>query len=859
MSAWIRIPLRLLTLGVAGLFAVAAVITGGYFYVEPTIPDAAELREVRFQTPLRIYTRDGRLMAQYGENKRAPVDYEAIPQRIKNAFLAAEDDRFFEHSGVDYMGIARGAIFAARNVLTGRNERVPGGSTITQQVSRTAELVSREYDPARKFREVILAYRIEEEFTKEEIFELFLNTTFFGQSSNGVAAAAQRYFDKELNELSLSETAIIAGIPQGPSIMNPYNGPENAANRRRYVLRRMVELGFITPAEREAALLEPIIPQLFGLTQDIEAGYVADMAYNWCLAKFGESSCDADGLVLVTTIDSRHQEANNGALRDALEAYDRNHGYRGPVGRIELESLASSSSESDLITVLDTLLEDYPTEFGAQAAVVLSADELLAEVYLPGTGPATIGIDAVAWARPYIDDYRRGSYPDAVSDVLGAGDIVRFRRLEDGMLELAQIPDPGAAYEYVQGALVSLDPMDGAVVSLSGGYNFRTEDQFNRATQALRQPGSSFKPFFYMSALSRGYTLATMVNDVGISEYSESLEERRRVRNYEGRYHGLVPVRYALMHSLNAAADQVVRDIGASYAADYLERFGFSEAALPRNASLALGGGNLTTIELAAAYAVLANGGYAVGIRPDQQSLPEPYFVDQVYSADGELLYDAHASVERVCPEPETTARDATARSELIGHPGELIPLPLRCAERVESAQMVYLITDVLKQVVQETSGVRARNAFPGRLDLAGKTGTTNEARDALFAGFNADIVAVARVGFDDNRPLGDGEQGGRTAIPAWIEYMRTALDQQPQREQPRPPGIVDLRINPETGLAAADCNREAVFELFLADNLPPREPDSSCAPVRRLPTGEPATDGNDTRPADPSSNRLFN
>lgn len=857
MSSWLRIPLRLLTFALVGLVAIAAVITGGYFYVEPTIPEAADLREVRFQTPSLLYTRDGRLMAQYGENKRAPVDYDAIPQRIKNAFLAAEDDRFFQHNGVDYMGIARGAIFAVRNLLTGRDERIPGGSTITQQVSRTAELVSREYDPARKFREVILAYRIEEEFTKEEIFELFLNTTFFGQTANGVSAAAQRYFDKDLNELTLSETAIIAGIPQGPSIMNPYNGPENAANRRRYVLRRMVELGFITQAERETALLEPIIPRVYGLEQDIEAGYVADMAYNWCLAKFGESSCDADGLVLVTTIDSRHQEANNRALREALEAYDRNHGYRGPIGRVELEDLASDSSWSDLVTVLDTLLEDYPTEFGAQAAVVLSADELLAEVYLPGIGPATIGIDAVAWARPYINDDRRGSYPDTVSDVLTAGDIVRFRRLDDGVLELAQIPDPRAAYDYVQGALISLDPMDGAVVSLSGGYNFRTEDQFNRATQALRQPGSSFKPFFYMSALSRGYTLATMVNDVGISEYSESLEERRRVRNYEGRYHGLVPVRYALMHSLNAAADQVVRDIGARYAADYLERFGFSDDALPPNASLALGGGNLTTIELAAAYAVLANGGYAVGIRPDQQSLPEPYFVDHVYSADGELLYDAHASVERVCPEP---ADDAEVQEpKLIEYQSQLVELPLRCAERVESAQMVYLITDVLKQVVQETSGVRARNAFPGRSDLAGKTGTTNEARDALFAGFNAGIVAVARVGFDDNRPLGEGEQGGRTAIPAWIEYMRTALDRQPQSEQPRPPGIVDLRINPETGLAAADCNRDVEFELFLADNLPPREPNSVCVPAQRLPSsGEQAPDGSDSPSSQPPSNRLF-
>ena len=902
MNAWIRISLRILAL--FGLFAVmlVAVLTGGYFYVEPSVPEAASLRDVQFQIPLTIYTRDGRLIDVRGADRRDPIPYEEIPQRLKDAFLAAEDDRFFEHSGVDYAGILRGAVYYVRNKLTGREGRIPGGSTITQQVSRTAQLVGREYEGAagrtRKFREIILAYRIEDEFTKEEIFYLFLNTTFFGQRANGVAAAAQAYFNKSLDELTLSEIAIIAGIPQGPSIMNPYNGPENAARRRTYVLGRMLELDMITEEEHATALAEPIVAQIFDPQIEVEAWYVAQMAYDWCIDRYGKETCDTAGLRITTTLDSRLQAAANPAARGVLEAYDRNHGYRGPIARIDLATLGfvppepvvlpaaaapdttvtedgveagqapGTVVEVDPATVpadaLAILLEDYPARYDSEAAVVMAAADLTAALYLRSAGLVSIDAAGIAWARDYINDNAWGEYPERVSDVLEPGDIVRLRRLADGNYELVQVPDN--VYEYIQGAFVSLDPQTGALLALVGGYGWVPGvSEFNRATQALRQPGSSFKPFFYLSALDRGYTLATIVNDAPFTEHSSALEQTRAVENFERQYAGEIPLRQALFESRNAPADRIIRNLGASYVGDYVERFGFDPAPGERNASLALGSLAVTPLELATAYTVIANGGHAVGIRPEGGGRPLPWFVERVETAAGDLDYDASPLVEQVCPEAEPEAAgSAPANPGDAGSfavpLGELYSATLRCAEQVESPQRIYLITDVLKQVIREGSGIRAGREFRDRSDLFGKTGTTNGPRDAWFAGGNAGIVAVAWVGFDsDVRELGSREQGGRTAIPAWTEFMKVALDGMPSRDLPRPPGIVELRIVPETGLVAAECRREFVQENFLVENQPEREPETNCLTLAPLPGSPDAGSDAPTavRPS-PVSDRLF-
>lgn len=851
MKTWIRIPLLASTAVLICLLATVAVFTGAYYYVEPGLPTAQELREAQNtgQIPLRIFSRDGRLMQQYGEQKRTPTDLENIPLPLRNAVIAAEDDRFYEHSGIDVLSTIRAFMNYAISIALNREGRVAGGSTITQQIPRTTNLMSRDYAAVRKLKEIFLAFRIEREFEKDEILELYLNTYFFGQRSFGVAAAARSYFDKDLSELTLSEMAIIAGIPTAPSRNNPYNSPENAANRRRYVLRRMVELGYITEGEREAALAEPIVSQLFDPVIELEAGYVAAMAYQWCLDKFGKESCDTAGLVITTTVDSNLQRTANEALRDALVTYDRNHGYRGPIGRIDLESLDLGSGEAagddaaSPAATLDTVLSDYPAAFESEAAVVLSVSEAFAEVYLRNTGLVTIGFDAVSWAHRYISDERQSNNPKVVGDVLNPGDIVRFRRREDGALELAQVPDNQR--NFVQGALVSLDPLDGAVAALVGGYSFQ-HSEFNRATQARRQPGSSFKPFFYLSALARNYTLSSVINDAPVRYYDDTLERYHSVENFDGDYYGPTRLREVLINSLNVSATRVILDIGASYVADYVERFGFSPTREERNASLALGSLSVTPLELASAYTVLANGGYAVGIADPETGKLHPYYVQRVEDSNGQLLYDALDSVVMVCPEADASDAAAAeyAMPALIERPSDLFGR-LRCAERVESAQRIFLITDVMKDIVVRGSGAAAGRAFRGiRSDLAGKTGTTTGPRDAWFAGFNADIVGVVRVGFDDDqRPLGrsklGSEQGGVTAIPAWIDFMRVALDGIDNHSLPQPPGIIRQRIDPKTGLIANDCNRDTRWEYFLVENQAQHEPDSNCfagAPVEQNP-----------------------
>jgi penicillin-binding protein 1A len=835
MTAWLRIPLQLVSLGLAALVAATAVVAGAYFYVEPSLPAAAELRDVRFQTPMSVYSRDGRLMTQFGEQLRTPAEFDEIPLLLKQAIIAAEDDRFYEHDGIDLISTIRAFVNYGIQFVTRSSDRVPGGSTITQQITRTTDLLSRDYAVGRKVSEIFLAFRIEREFTKDEILGLYLNTYFFGQRSYGVVTAARTYFNKEPSQLSLAEAAVIAGIPTAPSRNNPFTSPENAAVRRAYVLRRMHELGYIDRVEREAALKEPILSQKFDVDIELSAGYVAAMAYDWCQQRFGKETCDISGIRITTTIDSRLQRAANQALRDGLMTYDRNHGYRGPIGRVDFEALGLFGEPEDgeeqagnPATVLDTLLADYPDQYGTETAIVLAVNDAYAEVYFGNRGVVSVGFDAVSWAREFVGDYSQGSAPEVVGDVLEPGHIVRFERLGDGSLQLAQIPE-------IQGAIVSVDPLDGAVAALTGGFSYQ-QTAFNRASQALRQPGSAFKPFFYLSALANGYTLATVVNDAPLRDCSSALEECHTVVNYEGVYHGELPLREALHESLNAAADRVIRDVGARYVADHIERFGFEPLPEDRNASLALGSMAVTPLALANAYAVLANGGYAVGIRPDPESAPAPYFVQRVEDAQGNVLYDASLSVEYVCAEPEDATEVAAygeSTPELIERRSDLYP-PLRCAERVESPQLIYLITDVLKSVIQSGSGARAGRAFPARSDLAGKTGTTNGPRDAWFAGFNADIVAVARVGFDDDtRELGrtrlGSEQGGRTAIPVWIDYMTVALDGMPGRSLPRPPGIVERRVNRETGLVAAGCNRDAQLEFFVFDNVPEREPDTAC------------------------------
>ncbi len=846
----------------AGVLTVTAVCIGAYFYVEPSLPAAEELREVRFLQPLRIYSRDGRFIQQFGEYNRTPVDYEDIPPSLVDAFVAAEDDRFFEHPGIDYTGILR----AAFGLVSGRN--LGGGSTITQQVAREYFLTRGGLGLdlfVRKFKEQVIALRIERELTKQEILELFCNTTFFGYSSYGVVSAAQTYFGKDLADLTLSEMAIIAGIPQRPSEHNPVYSVDNARARRGYVLRRMATVGLISEAERRAASAEPIVSRRHEPEIELEAPYVAEMVRREMVRRFGQVAAYTTGLKVTTTVDSRLQRAANRAVRGTLVEYDERHGYRGPVAQADLDAFAPDPLEAD-VPGAEAPADEAPVDeapggkvqwrdllseyraFGFEVALVLEASETEAVVYLRDGGRRTIGLDAVEWAVPYLNVNAVGARPEAVTDVLSRGDIVRLRYLADGSLRLGQLPE-------VQGAFVGLDPQDGAIVSLSGGFDYVLSN-FNAATQSLRQPGSSFKPFLYSAALENGYTPATLINDSPLTIMSEELETLWRPENYTGVSHGLTRMREALVHSYNRAAIRTLRDIGPTAVIRHMRKFGFEDPALPRNLALALGVGGVAPVDLASAYAVFANGGFGV----------EPYFIDRIEDANGNRLYpgDAVRASPRFvcrpirhealtlpeaiegpveaqprrmpCADTDAAADAERERPELIDDVTELYP-EIGRAKRVVDAQNVYLVADMMRDVVRRGSGARAYRELQ-RNDLAGKTGTTNDRRDAWFAGFNSDIVGTAWVGFFDERPLGNAEQGGVTAIPMWIEFMREALAGRPESWLEQPPGILEVRIDEDTGRAVSGARPNTMFEKFRSGHVPEREPEDS---------GRPSSSGGDS------------
>ena len=838
MRRYLRLSAALGAFMGAGLLGIGALVSGGYFYVAPGLPQAEELRDVRVQIPLSIYSRDGRLISQFGE-RRTPVAIENIPPLMIQAVLAAEDDRFFEHPGIDYQGTVR----AILNFVLNAGERDQGGSTITQQIARLYFL-TRDRTLVRKFKEWILAIRIEREFTKQEILDIFLNTTFFGQHAYGVAAAAQTYFGKPLGDISLSDAAIIAGIPRGPSILNPIASPEAARQRRAYVLRRMLELRFISAEQQRQALAVPVDGQHHGPQQQLDAPYVAEMVRAEMIRRFGLASYTA-GLKVTTTIDSRLQHAADDALRGALIDYDERHGYRGPLARIPADSFApavannpgdgfggiEATGDENPESTWRALLADYEPVSGYRTGLVIGLEpipapddslpgkpeddiafpgsdnadasaygesfqpELRAMVYFDDLGRVPVELESVGWAAPYVDDNRTGNAPRSVADVLAPGEIVRFRETATGELRLSQVPD-------AQGALVALDPIDGAVTALSGGFDFFLSN-FNRVTQSRRQPGSAFKPFVYSAALDRGFTAASIFNDAPIVQPSSELEGFWRPTNYSGGFNGPTRLREALIKSLNLVSVRVMQDAGLSHTVDFVRRFGFDELAAPMNPSMALGAGGVAPLDLAGGYAALANGGFYV----------KPYIIEKVEDADGETLYAAEPALACAsCEEQEPL--DPELLQSITDIYGTRTP-----ASRIVDAQNVYLMNDMLADVVRRGTGVRAYREL-GRSDLRGKTGTTNDGRDAWFAGFNGDVVAAAWVGFDQERSLGSGEQGARTALPMWIEFMREALDGRPMNSMERPPGIIDVRIDPATGLAAS--SREAsVFEKFRMEYAP--------------------------------------
>ena len=848
MSRYLKILLTILAAAAALVLALVAVGIGGYYYVAPSLPRAEELRNVKIQVPLQVFSRDGRLIQEFGEIKRTPVVYADIPPLLIKAVLAAEDEHFFEHAGVDYRGILRGILNEINP--SGRNV---GGSTITQQITRTlnvfprAGLSSGAQRFVQKFREWILAFRIEREFTKQEILALYVNTSYFGQRSYGVVTAARTYFGKDLAELTTAEVALLAGIPNRPNDFNPVASTERAAARRAYVLRRMNETDAITNAQYQTALAEPVVGRRYGTETQVDAPYVAEMVRAEMYRKFGPAAYTA-GFKVTTTLDSRLQKAANRAMHNTLLAYDERHGYRGPLAHVDLPPTTAEAEGGAMRSDLRALLEDYPNVVDYEAAIVVGVEPDSARVFFAGRGEQTIDFNAVSWAAPFINDDAVGTRPTSMQEVLKRGDIVRFRRDAAGNWRLAQIPE-------VEGAFASVDPQDGALVALAGGFDFFLSN-YNRATQARRQPGSSFKPFVYSAALQNGFTAATIVNDSPPEgEYQAELERVWRPENFAGKYYGLVSLRFALQHSLNAVSIRITKAMGVPTVARYARKFGFDDTAIPNNLSIALGAGGVAPLDLVTGYATFANGGYRV----------EHHFIERITDAGGDVIYEADPTF--VCADcglappaiPATTsdaacakppAPPASAKPEppaLISDSTELFA-PLRVAPQVITPQNAYLMTDLLQDVARVGTGAGAYRALK-RNDLAGKTGTTNEGHDTWFVGFNSDVVAAAWVGFDQDRSLGGAEQGGVTAIPMWIDYMREALANEPEHTLARPLGIVEYRINPTTGQIASDATRDTVFEKFDIDNVPERERDSGFV------GSDPGSPANTAQPSGPIFN----
>ncbi|HHJ14041.1 MAG TPA: penicillin-binding protein 1A [Gammaproteobacteria bacterium] len=828
---------RLTRLGVGLLlvFALAgAIVTAAaYFYIAPQLPPIEHLREVRLQVPLRVYTADGELMAEFGEQHRQPVAYQDLPETVIQAILATEDDRFFEHPGVDYQGLLRAGFELLR---TGQKRQ--GGSTITMQVARNFFL-SREKTYLRKLTEIFLALKIERHLSKQEILELYLNKIYFGHRAYGIGAAARVYYGKNIDDLSLPQIAMIAGLPKAPSANNPVTNPGRALARRNYVLGRMYALGFIDSDRYHRALATPDDASLHRAVMEVEAPWVAEMVRGWMLERYGKEAYSR-GYRVFTSIDGARQRAANAALRKALLDYDRRHGYRGPVRHIALAAgyhggvdvavgeapAGGTGTEQDPAA----LLRDVPRRNGLVPALVVALEGQKATLVLRDGSHASLDHEGYAWARRYISNHHRGPAPQQASDVLAVGDVVYLDRdTEDGgapRWRLAQVP-------RVSGALVSLRPGDGAVQALVGGFDFGLS-KFNRVTQARRQPGSSFKPFIYSAALNKGYTLASLFNDAPVVFDDPSLETTWRPENYSGKFYGPTRMREALTRSRNLVSIRLLRAIGPAYAVRYVQRFGFQPDQIPKDLSLALGSGSATPWEMARAYSVWANGGFFV----------EPRFVERVLDADGEVVYQAPAVVAcDSCMEADpVTQRQSDVPDPVVAREenGEQVqqtsdraleePVMVH-ARRVVDAGNVYLMTSMMRDVIRRGTGRRALAL--GRKDLAGKTGTTNDQRDAWFCGFNTRLVTTVWVGFDRVQPLGNGETGSRAALPMWVDYMREALRGVPESVLPQPPGLVTVRIDPETGLRMPPGQAGGLFELFRAGNEPTAfaEPETGPAP----------------------------
>lgn len=768
--------LLILIIACAGLLVIA--ISALYLFLAPNLPNIDSLNDTQLQVPLRIFSAEGNLIAEFGEKRRIPMAHSEIPEQLVQAILAAEDARFYEHHGVDYKGLLR-AVYS----LASTGVKAQGGSTITMQVARNFFL-SREKTYLRKLNEIILSLQIERSLTKNEILTLYLNKIYLGNRSYGVGAAANVYYGKPLQELNLPQFAMIAGLPKAPSAFNPIANPDRALLRRDYVLRRMWEVGYISQQDYLSAIQAPITASFHSRDVEVYAPYVAEMIRTQLIEQYGDEAYNI-GLSVHTTIKAKHQQAANEALQSALLAYDKRHGYRGAIKHIILEETPSDENYEQALSSFDTIGPLSP-------AIVSSVDNTIAHVYIKATGMIELKLASMTWASKQLSTNSRGKAPRKVSDVLSVGDIIHLTQDSDGQWRLAQLPE-------VEGALIAVSPHDGAVTALNGGFEY-FQNKFNRVTQSRRQPGSGFKPFIYSAALEKGYTAASIINDAPVVLDDASLEDEWRPENYSQKFYGPTRLRVALTHSRNLVSIRLLRDITPDYAIEYAGRFGFDTEQMPHNLSLALGSGSAAPWDQARAYSALANGGYRI----------EPYLIQRVEDASGNILMQSQpATVCETCLMDSDNQRDNDNNYAFGTKP----------AQRIMTPQNNYIMNSMLRDVVRYGTGRKAMSL--GRNDLAGKTGTTNNQVDAWFNGFQPELVAISWVGFDSPKSLGRYETGGKAALPMWIDFMRIALHDTPEEPLKEPVDMITVKIDPNTGLLAAPDSADAIDETFRIENVP--------------------------------------
>ncbi|MDF1759261.1 MAG: penicillin-binding protein 1A [Coxiellaceae bacterium] len=777
------------------VFTVIIILIAVYSYIELALPSVEKLKDVHMQVPLKIYGKNGKLIAQYGVKRRIPVTLNEIPKPLVEAVIATEDARFYDHPGVDFISLVR----AAKAVVSS-GRKVQGASTITMQVARNFFL-TRKKTYTRKINEILLAIKIDREFSKDKILELYLNKIYLGNRAYGVAAAARVYYGKRLGQLTLPEMAMIAGLPQAPSSDNPIANPKDALERRNHVLARMLDNNYIDKATYDRAIQAPITARYHRQKVQLYAPFVSEMVRLAMIDHFGKSVYES-GYSVYTTIDADLQAASKMALDTGLEAYDRRHGYRKPEHNWGAYTADNADDWQKQLT-------DMTVIHGMQPAAVIDVQPQSFTALLADGQQATVEWAGMKWARPWIEKRRYpGRSPKQASDVVAVGDVIRLSQNKKQQWQLAQIPT-------VQGAIVSLSPVDGSVLALSGGYDYLLS-HFNRVTQAVRQPGSNFKPFIYSAALAKGFTLATIINDAPVVIADTGENQLWRPRNDTQKFYGPTSVRTGLVKSRNLVSIRLLQDTGIPFTLKYLQRFGFNPDNMPRALSLALGSAGVTPMQIASGYTVFANGGYRV----------QPYFIDHIADQNGEEIYRANpAKACTACLSDPHLAADQ---------------MPQPVADSVITPQNAYLINTALQGVIQQGTGRKALALK--RTDLAGKTGTTNKQVDAWFSGYNHLVQATVWVGFDDSE---DSlyEYGSQAALPIWMDYMQQALKGMPEQALPQPPGLVSVRIDPRTGLLATAADNSAVFQLFRQQYAPtefstaaPQQPTalarSSNAPV---------------------------